>query len=267
VERAPGSSQLDVWGQIPLGAEESMDTVAIPNPPQLTGEIFRRALEARGITVRGRVDVHQLTRHQAATGPEAFPTSPRRIVLAEHVSLPLRESLKVVNKVSQNLHAEMLLRTLGREVKNYGTLTVGLEVLSEFAAQAGVLPGEVQFADGSGLSRQNLVTPRAVVKLLQYMARSPRFDVFYDSLPVAGVDGSLAGRLGNSLVEGRIRAKTGAMEHVNALSGYMDLPSGRRLAFAILGNSHPLDTGRGARLVDQLALAIFRQFGGQPRKR
>ncbi len=264
VERALGSMELDVWGQIPFGAsdDEGDQTVAIPNPPQLIGELFRRALVKRGVTVRGTVEVRHRTRFEGATRPvpDISAQPPSRVVLAEHDSLPLREDVKVVNKVSQNLHAEMLLRTLGRELKNYGSLTAGLEALQDFCAQAGVEPGEIHFADGSGLSREALVAPHAVVKLLKYMAASPRFDVFFDSLPVAGVDGTLADRFHGTWAEGRIHAKTGTIEHVNALSGYMDLPFGKRLVFSMIGNSHPLQADEGAGAGDQIAVTLFDWF-------
>ncbi len=260
MERDCCSNQLDVWGQIPVGSQTAEDWVAVADPLNLIGEIFVRALSARGITVRGRVEIRHLTRLQAATEADASGQAPPRVLLAEHVSLPLHESVKAINKVSQNLHAEMLLRTLGREVKNFGSLTVGLEVLGEFAAQAGIAPEEIYLADGSGLSRQSLVSPHAVAALLAYMTRSPNAQAFSDSLAVAGADGTLANRFGNSSAQGRIVAKTGTIEHVNALSGYMNLPSGDRLAFSIIGNSHLLKSGQAARIVDQIALAIYESF-------
>jgi D-alanyl-D-alanine carboxypeptidase/D-alanyl-D-alanine-endopeptidase (penicillin-binding protein 4) len=207
------------------------------------------------------VEVRHLTRVEAATTPDA-PPKPPRIVLAEHVSPPLAEDIQTINKFSQNLRVEMLLRTLGREVKQYGSLTVGLEVLKEFAARVGIEPGEANFADGSGLSRHALVSPRALIRLLKYMAASPRFEAYLNSLPVAGVDGTLAERFTGSPGRGRIRAKTGTMEHVNALSGYMELPSGERLAFSIIGNSYLLRPAEGAAVVDRIALAILQQFRG-----
>ncbi len=264
VERSEGSAELDVWGQVPLsaGEREDDDTVAIVNPPQLIGEVFRRALEKRGITVRGPVEVRHLTRLEAAGRREESKPSPKpsRVVLAEHISLPLREDIKVINKVSQNLHAEMLLRTLGRELRNDGSLTAGLAALQEFCTQAGIEKGETHFADGSGLSREALVAPHAVVKLLKYMASSPRFRNFYDSLPVAAMDGTLADRFHHTRAEGRIHAKTGTIEHVNALSGYMDLPFGERLAFSIFGNSHPLESKKGEEIIDGMAVAILEWF-------
>ena len=267
VERAPGSRQLDVWGEIPVDAGEAQDSVSIDNPPQLMGELLRHALEARGVRVRGRVEVRHVTRIEAATTPDSFPKPSPRVVLAEHVSGPLAQEIKTINKFSQNLHVEMLLRTLGREVKNYGSLSAGLDVLREFAAQVGIDPAEANFADGSGLSRHTLVAPRAVIKLLKYMAASPRFGAYLDSLPVAGGDGTLAERFRGSPGRGRIRAKTGTMEHVNALAGYLELPSGERLAFSIMGNGYLLEPAEGAAVVDRIALAIFQQFRGRRKTR
>jgi D-alanyl-D-alanine carboxypeptidase/D-alanyl-D-alanine-endopeptidase (penicillin-binding protein 4) len=260
VERLPGSMELDVWGQIPLGAGDDSDTVAIAEPPQLIGELFRRALEARGIVVRGSVEVRHYSRLEAASMPGLMARPAPRVVLAEHDSLPLREDIKVTLKVSQNLHADMLLRTLAHETGNYGSLAVGLEVLKGFCAQAGIEPGETFFSDGSGLSREDLVTPHAVVKLLVFMAGTPRFDVYLDSLPVAGVDGTLGDRFTASRARGRIHAKTGTVEHVNVLSGYMDLPSGKRLVFSILGNSYALKDKDGEATLDQVALTIYDWF-------
>jgi serine-type D-Ala-D-Ala carboxypeptidase/endopeptidase (penicillin-binding protein 4) len=267
VERQPGSMELDVWGQIPEGKAPQEDTVSIQNPPLAAGELFRQALEEAGVKVDGQVRVLETSRIEAAGMDNPFAPGPPRVVLAEHKSLPLADDITVINKVSQNLHAEMLLRTLARESKGYGSLTVGLQVLHEFTDQVGLLPDETFFADASGLSRQALVSPDAVVRLLVYMARSPQFRVFYDSLPVAGMDGTLTGRFLRSPLRGRVHAKTGSIEHVNTLSGYMDLPNGRRLAFTIMGNSHPMPSAKGIQTVDALAEALFRAYGGSARGR
>ncbi len=263
VQRLPGSTTLDVWGQIPIGSPQDDDTVAIPDPPRLAAELFKRALEARGVMVRGEVRVLELPRIQAANTVDPFAQKPGRVVLAEHKSIPLREEIKVINKVSQNLHAEMLLRTLGHEVKNYGSLTVGLEVLKEFTGKAGIEAEETYFTDASGLSRLDLVSPAAIVKLLVYMARSPHFEDYFNSLPVAGVDGTLGTRFLKSSAAGKIHAKTGTLGHVNALSGYMELPSGKRLAFSVLVNSHALKSSEAARVLDDVVQAIYDTLGGR----
>ena len=261
LERQPGSMELDLWGQIPIDGGEDVDTVAIANPPQLMAEQFRAALRALGILVQGPIEVRHSTRLDAASPPNPAPPSSARVVLAEHVSPPLSEAIKVVNKESENLHAEMLLRTLGHVQNNHGSLAGGLEALNAFAKQqVGILPGETYFSDGSGLSREDLVAPHAAVKLLLYMARSPHFQAYFDSLPVSGIDGTLAHRLLTDDVKGKIHAKTGSVEHVNTLSGYMDLPSGKRLVFSIMTNNHPLANKAGQETLDAIAVEIYRWF-------
>ena len=265
IERGLDSMRLDVWGQIPLDAGETSERVAIARPAQLIGELFRQALEDAAIVVRGGVQVRDVTRLEAAIASHTPPQLSSRVVLAEHDSQPLREIVKVTNKESRNFYAEMLLRTLAREVKHRGGLEDGLEVLKEFAQQVGATQGETVFADGSGLSRDDLVTPEAFVKLLIHMAGWAAFDVFFDTLPVAGVDGTLAGRFKGTRAQGRIHAKTGTLEQVNALSGYMDLPPGKRLVFSIIGNSHPLKEQQGAATLDQIALAVYDWFSRRKR--
>jgi D-alanyl-D-alanine carboxypeptidase/D-alanyl-D-alanine-endopeptidase (penicillin-binding protein 4) len=257
IEREPDSMRLDVWGQVPLDAGESTEQLAIPRPAQLLGEILAQELRSVGIQVKGEVQINNLPRAEAAESDPPPSQSPSRLVLAEVDSLPLGAIVKLTDKDSRNFYAEMLLRTLGREVKHDGSLEDSLLVLTEFARQVGANPDETVFSDGSGLSRDDLVTPDTLVKLLVYMSSDPVFGVFFDALPVAGVDGTLAGRFKKTRAEGKIHAKTGTLEQVNALSGYMDLPSGRQCVFSIIGNSHPLKERQGAATVDQIALAIY----------
>jgi D-alanyl-D-alanine carboxypeptidase/D-alanyl-D-alanine-endopeptidase (penicillin-binding protein 4) len=264
LERQPGSMEIDLWGQIPVDGGDDVDTVAIADPPRLVAEQFRTALRARGIEVQGPIEVRHLTRLEAASLPNPAPTAPFRIVLAEHLSPPLSEAIKAVNKESENLHAEMLLRTLGRVENNQGSLEGGLKALNAFAAQqVGIVPGETYFSDGSGLSREDLVAPHAVVKLLLYLARSPHFQAYFDSLPVSGIDGTLAHRFSEDVLRGKIHAKTGSVEHVNTLSGYMDLPSGKRLAFSIMTNNHPLANKAGQETLDAIVTEIYQWFSSR----
>jgi D-alanyl-D-alanine carboxypeptidase/D-alanyl-D-alanine-endopeptidase (penicillin-binding protein 4) len=139
-----------------------------------------------------------------------------------------------------------------------------LDALNTFATkQVGILPGETYFSDGSGLSREDLVAPQAAVKLLVYVALSPNFKAYFDSLPVSGIDGTLAHRLLTDDVKGKIHAKTGSVEHVNTLSGYMDLPSGRRLVFSIMANNHPLPNKAGQETLDAITVEIYKWFAKQ----
>lgn len=259
INRLPGSTKLDVWGHVPVGSNGVDEGISIQNPPLFIGDMFRKLLEQRGVKVDGQVIVRELTPAEAAS--QTAPREPaHRTVLAEHDSLPLRQDIKVMLKVSQNLHAEMLLRTMSRVEDNQGSLQDGLDILNNFARKIGISPEETQFAGGSGLSRDTLVTPDALIKLLEFMARAPYFRPFYDALPVAGIDGTLAGQFHHTALYGRVHAKTGSMEHVNALSGYMNLPGRGRLAFVIIGNHQPMRWRQATKVVDRIAVQIYREY-------
>ena len=260
VDRAPGSMKLEVWGHVPLGSNGVDEDVAIQNPPLLIGEMFRRLLEQRGVKVDGKVVVRQQAPSVTSAAGGSLPEPEVRNILAEHDSLPLREDIKVTLKVSQNLHAEMLLRTMARQLSGEGSLETGVGILDNFARGIHISSDRFYFAGGSGLSRDTLVSPDGLIKLLEFMARSNHFKDFFEALPVAGVDGTLADRFEHTLAKRRIHAKTGSMEHVNSLSGYMDLPGGRRLAFVIVANDHAVHSAAAEQVIDRIALAIYRQF-------
>jgi D-alanyl-D-alanine carboxypeptidase/D-alanyl-D-alanine-endopeptidase (penicillin-binding protein 4) len=141
---------------------------------------------------------------------------------------------------------------MGHEKGSGASFAGGLDVLRAFLAQADVLPDEYAFYDGSGLSRQNLVSPKATVKLLRYAAKQSWGAEYIQSLPLAGVDGTLASRFKAFPAAAILRAKTGSLEHVNALSGYLTTASGQRLVFSIFGNNHTLG-GKGANdVIDEI---------------
>jgi serine-type D-Ala-D-Ala carboxypeptidase/endopeptidase (penicillin-binding protein 4) len=187
----------------------------------------------------------------------ALPRS-QPVVLAAHDSPPLGVDIRVINKVSQNLHAEMLLRLLGREKGASGSVAAGLEVLRGFLTQAGLSQEEYIFYDGSGLSRLNLVSPQATVKLLRYAAGQPWGAEFIDTLPLAGVDGTLSGRFQTLPAGALLRAKTGTLDHVNVLSGYLTTATGQHLVFSILGNHHTLSGRQASEVIDQIVLEAAR---------
>ena len=174
-----------------------------------------------------------------STSP-AIPTNRATLVLAAYDSLPLIEDLRLINKVSQNLHAELALRLVGKAGGGIGNSETGLKV------------------------EQNFLTQAAQVKLLQYVAAQPWAAKFQDTLPVAGVDGSLADRWKDTDLIGHVRAKTGTMEHVSALSGYAITLSGKNLAFSIMVNNYALRTGRIREVIDQIVQAIV---DDQPEKK
>jgi D-alanyl-D-alanine carboxypeptidase/D-alanyl-D-alanine-endopeptidase (penicillin-binding protein 4) len=180
-------------------------------------------------------------------------------VLASHVSAPLSQDLTVTLKVSQNLHAELTLRTLGKLLARDGSLGQGTRVVRQFLISIGIRPEDFFFFDGSGLSNQDMITPRAATTLLTYAARQPWGQAWRAALPVAGVDGTLWRRFSNSPVKGRLQAKTGSLGEVRTLSGYLTTASGRTLAISILVNDHqPDDKGAEGKAMDQLVEMIWK---------
>jgi D-alanyl-D-alanine carboxypeptidase/D-alanyl-D-alanine-endopeptidase (penicillin-binding protein 4) len=165
------------------------------------------------------------------------------VELAQRVSAPFIEDLRITAKVSQNLHAELALRAVGRARRNLGSFEAGVAEIQAFLAEAGIDPDAYNLADGSGLARLNLVTPASVVKLLRFMYASPARDHWISILPVGGQDGTLSARFPETAAAGRVHAKTGSLAHVSALSGYVERPDGGWVAFSILVNNY---NGRAA---------------------
>src|SRR2546426_10043629 len=271
INREPGSTVLTLWGNMPMDDQGANEALAIEDPAEFAAKLFRSLLERRGIAVYGR----QRTHHTELASLSTFSVTaiaPSRggddnqfrplqmnqpLVLASNDSKPLIEDVRVINKVSQNLHAEILLRLLGREKGTAGTIEGGLEVLRGFLNQADVPSDHYVFYDGSGLSRQNLVTPHAVVQLLQYADSQPWGVSFRDTLPLAGTDGSLYDRFKALDVQGRVRAKTGSLGGVKALSGYATTNRGDPVAFSILSNNFNLPDKRINETIDSLVGAIL----------
>lgn len=277
IDRQPGSRTITLWGTIPLDDSGDGEALALEDPAEFAAQAFRAMLQQRGVVVRGKQRAFHIPLANLPTSPieaagggsnghstpgggaETAATRPAaavRSVLASRDSFALVDDVRVINKISQNLHAELTLRLLGREKGKAPTLEAALDTVKGALAQAGILPEEFTFSDGSGLSRQNLVTPRAVTKLLLYADSQPWGTAFRDTLPVAGIDGSLSERMKTTVAQGRVSAKTGTLGHVNALSGYMTTTRGERFAFSVFSNNHRL-TSRGAtKVIDKIVEAI-----------
>ncbi|MDB5721679.1 MAG: dacB, partial [Alphaproteobacteria bacterium] len=151
---------------------------------------------------------------------------------------PLSEDLKRTNKESQNLHAELILRRIGAQAGD-GSIAGGLKAVAAMLAGAGVPRTAWDLSDGSGMSSYNRVAPRGVVALLRWIAAQPWGAAWRATLPVGGVDGTLARRFKGTVLEGRIFAKTGTLNGTNALAGWVTTASGRSLAFAFYANDVP----------------------------
>jgi serine-type D-Ala-D-Ala carboxypeptidase/endopeptidase (penicillin-binding protein 4) len=223
-----GTRTIVVSGVLPANQSYS-SFVLLERPAEVAATLLKEELERHGITVKGNV----ATLHE---GEVTVNDRMSRTLLAEHQSPALIRALQIINKRSQNLHAEMLLRTLGAEYKGKGTNEDGLEVVREFLVEAGVDSEKIQLNDGCGLSRDNFITPRFQTSLLQFLSTRPYFDLFMDTLAISGMDGTLRNRLSANEVRGSIHAKTGTLNGVNTLSGYITTKSGRNLVFSIFAN-------------------------------
>ena len=266
INREPGSNQITFWGNMPQDDAGAGESLAIEDPADFTAKLFRSLLEQRGVTIYGRprtrhtelasMQTFSVTTIASGGGDIAGRSVPAPLVLASHDSQPVSDDLRVINKVSQNLHAELMLRLLGKEKGTSGSIEGGLEVLRGFLTSADIKPDQFVFYDGSGLSRENLVSPAAVVLLLQYAYGQPWGKLFEDTLPVSGVDGSLSDRLRTPPFKGSVRAKTGSLGHVNALSGYATTTNGQIVAFSILCNNHNLPSKKAIDTIDRIVEKI-----------
>ncbi|HEY0406166.1 MAG TPA: D-alanyl-D-alanine carboxypeptidase/D-alanyl-D-alanine-endopeptidase, partial [Pyrinomonadaceae bacterium] len=266
VIRPLGENVLEVSGSVPLSDMTATDkgyvgSYAITNPALLFVDLLRTQLSQRGITLTGQLQ----TMDARARGPLPLQTN-ALVEIANIKSPPLSVIAAQCLKPSQNLYAELLLRTLGRVAGTYDpkriTLDAGIEVVRSFLTGAGIGPREIVISDGSGLSRHNLITADATIKLLTYMSRHRYANAFRDALPLAGVDGTLKNRMKGTPAAGNMRAKTGTIDTVATLSGYVMSATGERLVFSILLNHYPEAPGERRVYLDIIAVALA-SFAGR----
>lgn len=250
--RMPGTSEVLLWGSIGKAAREWGEDLAVEDPALFAAEALVDILRDRGVVVRGiaRSEYRNLNEHPSPVQS--------RTILAVHDSAPLWQEIQIINKISQNLHSEMLLREVARVTRGEGTLNAGVAEREAFLGAIGVTREGTGFElyDGSGLARQNLTTPDSTVLLLRYMWQRPDRDLWLRSLPVGGVDGTLHDRFKRIPDAQRVHAKTGEMSHVNALSGYIDTARHGWLAFSIMVNATTAADSEVHAFIDQLC-AVF----------
>ncbi len=224
MHRQPGTTRVELTGHLPAAGPAIARTAAVPDPPAFFARGLRAALVARGIAVDGDgVDI-------ASASP--VPATAGAALLLDYRSPPLSSLAVVMMKVSENLYAETLLRTVG--LVGGPVPEAGAERVGELLSGWGFAPGSYAIADGSGLSRYNLVTASVIAGVLRRMREQP---AFVASLPVGGVDGTLEHRLQGTAAGGHVQAKTGSMTHVRALSGYVTTHGGRQLIFSVVANN------------------------------
>jgi len=292
IDRAIGSRVVRISGTVAVGEAYSTE-IAIEDPAEFAAQAFKSALQANGVKVDGKA----VARHRESTDTEGFsdesheplpklPTAPvnTRVgylcpdecsIPARHVSPTLAEDVVATLKVSQNLHAEMLLRRLGKQYGSDGSAAQGARVVRQFLLNAGLDGDDFIFYDGSGLSGHDLVTPRATAKLLAfagqgksatpppaqqpYFNQTPWFEKWKSGFPVGGEDGTLANRFPKPPLKDHLFAKTGTLSEARALSGYLDCASGRTVIFSIMVDNHAPNTPADRNVMDRIVAAIAEQ--------
>ena len=231
-----------------ISGRDTVISVATRTPGYVYLSALYGALSQRGVRIEGLVDLTA----DSLTVP--YDT----VYVIE--SPPLREILKFFMKPSQNQIGEALLKTIGLEKTGIGSADAGAEVISRQLRDWGVDSTEVVVYDGSGLSRHDLVTPRTFVKVLSAMRKDTAFTVYYDAFPIAGVDGTIRSRMKGTPAENNLRGKTGTIEFVRSLSGYVDTADGQKLVFSFLSNHFTTPVSEITRVQDAVGalLASFR---------
>jgi D-alanyl-D-alanine carboxypeptidase/D-alanyl-D-alanine-endopeptidase (penicillin-binding protein 4) len=249
LHKVPGANEIVLWGAIGKRSSGWQEDLAVEDPALFAAEALIDALRECGVIVRGAA------RSQYAPAPQTGT------VLAVHDSAPLWQEVQLINKISQNLHAEMLLREVARVTRGEGTLKAGVAEREAFLASIGVARDGTGFdlQDGSGLARQNLTTPDSTIALLRYMWQRPDRNLWLQSLPIGGVDGTLQDRFKHIRGADRVHAKTGEMSHVNALSGYLQSAHRGWLAFSIMVNGTVAPDAEVHSFIDQLCAVFFEE--------
>jgi D-alanyl-D-alanine carboxypeptidase/D-alanyl-D-alanine-endopeptidase (penicillin-binding protein 4) len=250
--RKPGT--WDIWaeGTVALGRAPWVESFALPDPNLYAARALAASLMKQGISVEGG----------AASTTDSLAYRNARVSnppLVDYRGRPLPDIIFPILNTSQNWFAEMLLKLLGRELKGAGSWEAGLDVERRFLIDS-VKIDSTAFAleDGSGLAAGNLVTPRAFAQLLAYMRRHPKGAAFLAALPRSRQPGSLLKRFVGTALEGKVLAKTGSIDRVNSLSGYIERPDGRAIAFSVQANSHAVPYAQMLAQIDSVVVQIGR---------
>src|SRR5215471_3977252 len=254
IYRGLGANTLEITGTLPVGDAGFRGGVAIPDPALAFVTMLRSALLQRGVkidgqlrTITGRSGQSVLPRIPAGVNSPSAPIPQFPIEIATLQSPPFAVIASQTLKPSQNQYTELILRTLGRtqppangdSSRARDDESLGLAVVRAFLHQAGIAENDVALNDGSGLSRNDLISANTTVELLTFMSRHKYFAQFRDALPIAGVDGTLSTRMRGTPAERNVRAKTGSLSSVASLSGYVTSAAGEHLVFSMMLNNYP----------------------------
>jgi D-alanyl-D-alanine carboxypeptidase/D-alanyl-D-alanine-endopeptidase (penicillin-binding protein 4) len=280
VSREPGATLIIVSGSMPVGAQPHSMAIAIDRPAEFAAALLKNLLEARGVVIEGRArarhtgeegawyradrsSTYPSVKVEVSTSAEAlnFTSGAGPHVFAEHVSLPLSDALRVMAKISQNLHAEIYLRAAARLKTGDPSADAALQFEQDFRVGIGLKEDDVVMSDASGLSRKDLVSPQSEVSLLRWVTEQPWAPTFRSVLPVAGEDGTLMDRMKNTPAAGNVSAKTGSLTHVDSLAGYATSTRGAHLVFSFIVNNHDMKPKAATDVIDALTVAMVEELG------
>lgn len=248
ITREYNSNVISISGRIKENSNIYIDYVSIDDPTIFTMTVLKEVFENKGIKISG--GVFSINNYSKRIQEEnLFP-------LYKHTSISLTNIINEINKNSNNFFAEQLLRTIGLEIYNLGSADNGIKALRELLDEANISPDDLVMVDGSGISLFNLVSPKQIVALLSYMYNYGNFKDFKASLPIAGIDGTLADRMSNTIAEGKVFAKSGYNTHASSLSGYIRTEMGELLAFSILLNNYLVPTSLANYIQDNACIKM-----------
>lgn len=264
LNRGLGAAVLEIGGTLAVDDRGYTAGIGISQPALLFIYLLRATLAQRGVIITGK------SRTVGTISGSTEPTSLPPIELASMQSPPLSVVAAQTLKPSQNLYTELILRTLGKAVPLVVSTSApirtseeaGLQVVKTFLKEAGVNPTSLSLTDGSGLSRNDMVTAEATLTLLTYMSRHAQSNAFREALPIAGVDGTLRNRMKGTPAENNVKAKTGSLSSAASLSGYVTTAAGENLVFSIMVNNYPEDTEVRSICIDPITV-LLASFAGR----
>lgn len=266
IHRGLSDNNVQIWGNVPARSAGLNAKLSVYKPALWAAQLFRDALKAKGIIIDGNTRSLDAKDRQSGKGFDLNNSTE----LAYVESQPLGEVVRKTNKESWNLAAELMLRTIGQKFGNTapdpdirkmavrGDDGAGLAVMMKWLNEKGISTKGLSLYDGSGLSRLTLITPESMSQLLVFMSKHSSSQAFKDSLAIAGQDGTLGNRFRNSAANGQIFAKTGTLQHISALSGYIVTANGETLGFSIICNDET-QPEESTSVIDAIAILLVKQ--------
>ena len=243
-ERKSGENIIYFSGKVRSGSKEFEVSPTITNPTLFYVTVLYEVLEEKGISIEGKpVDVDSIESWDQDADKDSL--------LIQHFSPELSEILKFLMKKSQNLYAETMVRVLGWKYEGLGSFRNGRKIVDSTLAGFGVTEDSYRYMDGSGLSRYDYVSPETLVKVLEGMYKSEYKDIWLNTFPIGGVDGTLEERFINNSAQGIVRAKTGTISNVRGLSGYVKTLAGENIVFSFLINGNLLSSRDTEKITDR----------------